>query len=167
LSIFGNRKDIPVHSTNRLQRWAATLLCYEFRIEYRESTDFGQADANSRLILSHSARDEKVLVAALQAEFDMDVLTICLPVTFDKLRSITENDVLLQSVKKLIKSRWQDLNILRQHANWSQLGGFYRRRESLTIEQGCVLFRERVVIPTALRTKVPKLLHQGHRESNE
>ena len=97
----------------------------------------------------------------------MDVLTICLPVTFDKLLSITENDVLLQSVKKLIKSRWSDLNILHQHANWSQLEGFYRRRQSLTIEQGCVLFRERVVIPTALRTKVLKLLHQGHRESNE
>ena len=30
------------------------------------------------------------------------------------------------------------------------------------IEQGCVLFRERVIIPTTLRTKVLKLLHQGH-----
>jgi hypothetical protein len=55
----------------------------------------------------------------------MDALTICLPVTFDKIRSVTENDVLLQSVKKLIKSRWPELNILRQHANWSQLEGFY------------------------------------------
>jgi hypothetical protein len=26
LLIFGNRKGIPVHSANRLQRWAATLL---------------------------------------------------------------------------------------------------------------------------------------------
>jgi hypothetical protein len=92
----------------------------------------------------------------------MDVLTSCLPVTFDKLRSITEYDVLLQTVWKFIKSRWPDLRLLRQHADWSQLEGFYRRRESLTIEQGCILFRERGIIPTTLRTKVLKLLHQGH-----
>jgi hypothetical protein len=56
-----------------------------------------------------------------QAEFDMDVLTIYLPATFDKFRSITEKAVLLQSVMKLIKSRWLDLRLLRQHADWSQL----------------------------------------------
>lgn len=65
-------------------------------------------------------------------------------------------------MKKFIKSRWPDLRILRQHTDWSQLGGFYQRRESFTVEQGCILFRERVVIATALRTKVLKLLHQGH-----
>jgi len=80
----------------------------------------------------------------------MDVLTSYLPATFDKFRSITEKVVLLQSVKKLIKSRCLDLRLLRQHVDWSQLEGFYRRRESLMIEQGCGLFRERVIIPTAL-----------------
>ena len=100
LSIFGNRKGIPVHSDNCLQRWAATLLgCFE----WRKPKDFGKADALSLLIL-HSAPDEEVVVTALQAEFDMDVLTSYLPVTFDKLRSNAEKDVLLQSVKKFIKS---------------------------------------------------------------
>jgi hypothetical protein len=162
LSIFGNHKVIPVHSANRLQRWAATLLGYDFRIEYRKSMDFGQADALSRLISSHSTPDEEVVVAALQAEFDMDMLTSSLPVTFIKLCSIMEKDELLKSVKKFIKSHWPDLRHLRQNPDWSQLERFYRCRESLTIEQGCILFRERVVIPTALRTKVLKLLHQGH-----
>jgi len=114
LSIFGSRKSIPVHSANRLQRWAATLLGYDFSIEYRKSTDFGQADALSCLI---SAPDEEVVVAALQAEFDMEALTSYLSVTFDKLRSSTENDTLLQTVKKFIKSLWPDLRILRQHGD--------------------------------------------------
>jgi transposase InsO family protein len=162
LSIFGSRKGIPVHSANRLQRWAATLLGYDFKIEYRKSTDFGQADALSRLISSHPTPDEEVVVAALQAEFDMEMLTSYLPVTFGKLRTTTQKDELLQSVKEFIMSRWPDLKYLRQHHDWSQLEGFYRRRESLTIEQGCIMFRERVVIPTVLRTKVLKLLHQGH-----
>jgi hypothetical protein len=51
----------------------------------------------------------------------MDVLTSYLPVT-DKFRSITEKDILLQSVKKFIKSRWPELG-LHQHADWSQLEG--------------------------------------------
>jgi hypothetical protein len=130
LSIFGNRQGIPVHPANRLQRWAATLLGYNYRTEYRKSTDFGQADALSRLISAHSAPDE-VVVAAFQAEFDMDVLTSHIPVTFNKLRLSPENDALLQTVKKFIKFRWPDLKTLCQHADWSQLEGFYRRRESL------------------------------------
>ena len=112
LSIFGNRKAIPVYSANHLQRWAATLLGYDFSIEYRKSTDFGQADTLSCLISAHSAPDEEVVVVALQAKFDVDALTSYLPVTFNKLRSSTENDALLQTVKKFIKSHWPDLGIL-------------------------------------------------------
>jgi hypothetical protein len=54
----------------------------------------------------------------------MNVLTSYLPVTFGKNRTMTEKAVLLQSVKKFIKSRWPDLTLLRQH--WTQLEGFYR-----------------------------------------
>jgi hypothetical protein len=71
LSTFGNRKDTLVHSANRQHRWAATLLGYEFMIEYRKSTDFDQANAIYSLISAHSAPDEEVVVAALQAEFNM------------------------------------------------------------------------------------------------
>jgi hypothetical protein len=83
LSIFGIRKDISVYSVNRPQRWTATLLGYDLRIGYRKSTDFGQTDAFSRLISAQLSPDEEVVVAALQAEFDMDVLTSYLPVTSD------------------------------------------------------------------------------------
>jgi hypothetical protein len=63
---------------------------------------------HSRLISAYSIPEE-VVVAALQAEFDMDALTSYLPVPFDKLRSTTENDALLKTVKRFIKSRWPDL----------------------------------------------------------
>jgi hypothetical protein len=58
--------------------------------------DFGQADGISHLITSNSAPDEEIVVAALQAGFDMDALTNHLPVTFDKLRSKIKGDALLQ-----------------------------------------------------------------------
>jgi hypothetical protein len=50
----------------------------------------------------HSALDKKVVVAALQAEFDIVVLTTYLPVTFDKLCSMTEKDVHVTIMRKLI-----------------------------------------------------------------
>jgi transposase InsO family protein len=162
LSIFGSKKGIPVHSANRLQRWAAALLGYDFKIEHRKSTDFGQADALSRLISAQAASDEEIVVSALQADFDIQLLTSHLPVTFDKLRSFTLQDPVLGAVKKYIKAGWPDTNTLRQHPTWSQIEGFHRRRESLTIEQDCIMCRERVVIPTGLRKRVLKQIHQGH-----
>jgi len=92
----------------------------------------------------------------------MGSLTSHLPVTFEELRAFSQEDGLLQTVKRFIKSRWPDLKTLRQHPKWSQLEGFHRRREALTIEQECVLFRERIVIPSVLRSRVLKLFHRGH-----
>ncbi|PIO61562.1 hypothetical protein TELCIR_16908 [Teladorsagia circumcincta] len=34
LTIFGSKKGIPVYTANRLQRWAITLLAYDFNIQY-------------------------------------------------------------------------------------------------------------------------------------
>jgi hypothetical protein len=62
--------------------------------------------------------DKEVDVAAVQAEFDIDVLTSYLPVTFRKFRSMTEKDVLIQAVNEFIKSGWPDLRLLRQHPDW-------------------------------------------------
>lgn len=81
LLIFGNCKGILVYSANHLQRWAATLLEYDLRIECRKSTDFGQTDSFSCLISLHSTPDEEVVITAFQAEFDTDVLTSYLPQT--------------------------------------------------------------------------------------
>jgi hypothetical protein len=84
-----------------------------------------------------------------------------IPVTFDKPRSLTDKDELLQTVKQFIKARRPDIKLLRQRPDWSELEGFYRSCEALTTEQGCVMFRERVVIPSSLRNQELKLLHRG------
>ena len=42
LSIFSSKKGIPVYSASRLQRWTIILLEYDFSIQYRKTTEFGQ-----------------------------------------------------------------------------------------------------------------------------
>ncbi|XP_055633124.1 uncharacterized protein K02A2.6-like [Toxorhynchites rutilus septentrionalis] len=44
LRIFGSKKGIPIYTANRLQRWALSLLSYDFSIEYIQSDKFGNAD---------------------------------------------------------------------------------------------------------------------------
>ena len=49
ICIFGTGKGAPALAANRLARWALTLSQYDYRIEFRKSTDHGNADAISRL----------------------------------------------------------------------------------------------------------------------
>ncbi|VDL99234.1 unnamed protein product [Schistocephalus solidus] len=71
LSIFVWKKVIPVYSANRLQRWATILLGNNFEINFCGTTEFGQADALSRLIYNHHEPDEDTGIAAISIEDDV------------------------------------------------------------------------------------------------
>uniref|UniRef100_A0A7I4YQZ4 RT_RNaseH domain-containing protein n=1 Tax=Haemonchus contortus TaxID=6289 RepID=A0A7I4YQZ4_HAECO len=90
LAIFGSKKGIPVYTANRLQRWATTLLAYDFHIQYRSTDEFGQADALSRLIATYSAPEEERVIGAISGDEDIkDIFTNAvqaLPVTADEVR---------------------------------------------------------------------------------
>ena len=43
LTIFGSKKEIPTHTTNRLQRWTTVLLIYSFKIECLSSKEIARA----------------------------------------------------------------------------------------------------------------------------
>lgn len=70
LAIFKWKKGIPVHTANRLQRWATTLR-YDFTIKYQSTTDLGQAEELLRLIGSQSKMPEDTFVANIKVEKDV------------------------------------------------------------------------------------------------
>ncbi len=49
LAILGPKSAIPTLAALRMQRWALTLLAYDYDIEYRRSSDHANVDALSRL----------------------------------------------------------------------------------------------------------------------
>ena len=111
LSIFGSKKGIPVHSANRLQRWATILLGYDFTIQYQRTENFGQADALSRLISSHQQPEEEAVIAAVSIEDDIrhqltDTIR-AIPVTVADVRQATDNDPLLQQIISFINTNGQ------------------------------------------------------------
>ncbi|XP_041787294.1 uncharacterized protein K02A2.6-like [Anopheles merus] len=71
LSIFGSMKGIPLHTANRLQRWALTMLNYDFEIQHVSTNEFGCADLLSRLIDQTIQPEEEYVIAALSIEEDL------------------------------------------------------------------------------------------------
>ncbi|CAH8288100.1 unnamed protein product [Schistosoma rodhaini] len=161
LSIFGSKKGIPVHSANRLQRWALALLSYDFDIQYRRSEDFGQADALSRLISKHSTTDEDTLIATIATEDDSGATLLAnavraMPVTAENVREATRNDPIIREAITYVQSRWP----VKQFSG--EMLHLANRRSALCVVNDCLMFGDRVVIPTTLRAKVLRQFHAGH-----
>ena len=49
LALFGPTKATPILAANRLARWALLLSQYDYKIEYRKTSEHGNADALSHL----------------------------------------------------------------------------------------------------------------------
>ncbi|KFD58860.1 hypothetical protein M514_00023, partial [Trichuris suis] len=160
VAVFGSKKGVPMYTANRLERWATTLLGYDFTIEYHSTENFGQADALSRLVDKHTAAEEDVVIAAINAEHDV---RRCLsdsihafPVTSELISRATAEDSILTEVMKCIMDNWAKPPVSKQ------LQPFFNRRNALSVVEGCIMMTDRVVIPKRLQPAILKQLHQGH-----
>uniref|UniRef100_A0A5S6Q443 RNA-directed DNA polymerase n=1 Tax=Trichuris muris TaxID=70415 RepID=A0A5S6Q443_TRIMR len=157
LAIFGTKKGIPLYTANRLQRWATTLLGYDFALEYRSTTSFGNADALSRLIATQLRQEEDIVIASVDGEIQRVLVDAVrnLPVTSRMIRDETARDPMLQKVLQCLSKGWPKVRApLLQH--------FYNRRQSLSVVDGCLLFADRVVVPNCLQGQVTSQLHSEH-----
>ena len=157
LAIFGSKKGVPVYTANRLQRWALIVKSYDFSIEYRSSTSFGQADVLSRLIAEQSTTQEDQVIAAIE----MDSTTIFanattkLPVDAETVAEETKKDPDLKNIFEWIRDgKWPRKSDVASRFN--------SLRRSLSTQNGCLLFGDRLVIPATLRNAVLCELHDGH-----
>ena len=79
------------------------------------------------------------------------------PVTVTTIRSATARDNVLSKVRELIIKGWPAGNVLGQ-----EFEQYSRKAMELSVQDGCVLWGSRVVIPLALRPAVIQMLHEGH-----
>nr|VZI34367.1 unnamed protein product [Spirometra erinaceieuropaei] len=130
-SSLGSKKDIPVYSASRLQRWATNLLGYDFDIRYCRTTDSGQADALSRLISNQQEPEEGTVVAAISIEVD-----VCrqlpeairgIPVTAADIRRATEQDPVLRQAITYAHTCWPTTALA------GDLRQLFLRRASLSV----------------------------------
>ena len=80
--------------------------------------------------------------------------------TMRQLRAATASDPMLSKVFRYVRDKWPGVTP-------ESLRPFSDRRNELTVEEGCILWGFRVVIPKKLREKLLQELHKDHVSSQE
>ncbi|XP_063636147.1 uncharacterized protein K02A2.6-like [Cydia splendana] len=148
VSIFGEKKGIPVMAASRLQRWAVLLAGYNFNIEYVRSEN-NAADALSRLPVKRSVGLTKEVT---YLNFVQDFL----PIDKKMVQVSTEKDPLLRQIVSYLQAGWP-LSV-----NDREVQPYFLRRNELYMDRGCMVWGYRLVIPEVLREKLLRELHVGH-----
>ena len=164
LALFGPNKATPLLAANRLARWALLLNQYSYSIEYRKTTDHGNADALSRLPLGPDPNFDR-------EEGDADVDTVCAirtislqlnPTDPGVLSKESAKDPVLAKVMLFTREGWSPKAEPEDQGKDYSVEDFRTIAASLSTFHGCLLYGSRVVIPPSLQPQVLELLHLGH-----
>ena len=149
--LFDSTRAVPQLASARLQRWALILGAYNYTISYKPGDQHSNADLLSRLPLPDSPTktpppaDIILLMETLQAS----------PVTAQHIRQWTDKDPLLSRVRTLVLHGWKN-------GEEEEMKPFNKRCRELSVQDGCLLWGNRVVVPERGRNRILEQLHEGH-----
>lgn len=137
---------------SRLQRWAYFLSGYTYTIEVVKSKANGNRDALSRL---PSTDNTKVF----EAEYTNInyIRDDCPNIDFQAVASATSHDKLLKNIISYVQNEWpktDGLSVVEKN--------FHGKRLELDVENGCLYWGHRLVIPELLQNKLLQELHSSH-----
>ena len=152
--LFGEDSAIPPMASSRIQRWALTLLAYNYSISYRSGKDHANADCFSRLPLPAT-------VPEVPQPGDSILLFECLqvdPLSSVDVRRWTDRDPILSKVQSFLLSGWPSSGLEGEE----QFQPYVCRKDELSTDNGCVLWGSQVVVPPPARDQVLEILHSAH-----
>ena len=152
--ILKENKQIPDMATSRITRWAIILSAYQYQISYRPTEKHSNADVLSRFPLECTEKEDTQVADVLFNSFVDKPL-----INFETIRKFTHTDVTLSKVRRFIRSGWPE--------RWTgsseeEVKPYIQRRTELSVEYDCVMWADRVVVPTKLRKDVLEMLHVAH-----
>ena len=150
--LLNEKKGIPTQAAPRIQRWALTLAGYEYKISYKAGQTNGNADALSRLPLP-------VMPNAVPLPGETILLMEHMegtPVHSGQIKEWTKRDPVLSQVLRFTLQGWPTTN------SSVELNPFFSKKTELSVEDGCVLWGARVVVPPQGRSKILTELHEAH-----
>uniref|UniRef100_A0A0A9XMS0 RNA-directed DNA polymerase n=2 Tax=Lygus hesperus TaxID=30085 RepID=A0A0A9XMS0_LYGHE len=154
-AIFREKKGIPLYSANRLQRWAHILSPYMYNLKFVSSEE-NAADYLSRYTEETGNAD---IVDPFQAVSYIHFIQENSPIVpnWNTMKAATSNDPTLSIVyRRILHDGWPDKE------DEENVKPYFSRRHELTVDQGCVMWGHRLVIPPSLRTDLLKLPHECH-----
>ena len=153
LRILGEHTSLPNTVAARLQRCTVILTSYDYTIEHIKGTVNVMADFLSRLPAPVSAEAEAALIHAVN-EFTGDPCGD-IPLSATDMGKATSDDSLLSTVIRYLQHGWP------QHHD-DRLTPYFRIRQELSMEQGVILWNNRVVIPSVFQSSMLQELHSCH-----
>ena len=153
VTIFQENKALPIMAARRIQRWAYILMGYNYTIRFRPNEKHGNADCFSRLPMGPDPKfDKEETIREMVGQVEEQS-----PVTASKIAVEARKDKVLSRVIHFVNSGWPESG-----ATEPELKPFWTRRNELTVENGCLLWGYRTVIPMKFRHKVVQELHAAH-----
>jgi hypothetical protein len=137
VKIFGPKERVPTLAAARLQRWALILSAYDYQIKYRPCEANAEAEMLSRL---------PIAVELIDPNEKLYWIEHCeqLPVTAKEVAKETRKDPVLRLAYEKILRGWG-----RQEP--VALQPYQSRADQLAMEEGCLLWGSRIVIPPTLQ----------------
>ena len=148
--ILGPKVGVPSLAALRLQRWAMVLMAHDYELRFRSSKDHGNVDGLSRF----PASSDHYLGQEVPVNYFSYVND--LPIDSKNIQSATRKDPLLSQIVKFVMSGWP------AQCDQDELKPYFNRRNELSVDQGCLLWGCRVVIPPCYRKKLLEELHRTH-----
>ena len=145
-------KGVPEQASARVQRWATLMSAYAYELVYVPGTA-NVADILSRLPVSVGSSPENVL-PEIHSLFQFIENS---PIKVMDIARDTADDPILSKVLLKVKHGWKEAD-----KTDLTLKAYYVRKDELSIDNDCVLWGVRVIIPTKLRKSVMQLLHDTH-----
>ena len=130
-----------------------TLSAYEYTIIYRPGKDQGHADALSHLPLPQTPTVVPVPGNLLLLLEHLDTIS---PVTAKQIKTWTDKDIVLAQVRRYVLHGWPS------QEPKGGLQQYWRRKEELSVLDGCILWGARVIVPPPGRDRVIQELHETH-----
>lgn len=154
VSIFNKKSGISITTALRLQRYAIILSAYNYIVQYTSSANNLVADYFSRAPLAETS-------CITDNEFDifssLKFLNAISPaVTSMNIKHETEKDTVLKTVVRYMQRGWP------RKINCETIKPYFQCRTDLQLENGVLLRGHRVVIPSILRERMLKELHNTH-----
>ena len=162
LFLLGENKEIPEHSQARIQRWALLLSSYRYRLKFRCTSNHCNADICSRFPLP-SEVDNSGLQEITEFSGRQVTNVFLASLSYEEkplinhqiISKYTSTDKILSKVIRFVHDGWT-------HDVTPELQPFHVKRNELSVEQNCLLWGARVVVPERLRTDVLNLIHACH-----
>ena len=151
-SLFNEKKALLTMAGARIQPWALTLAACNYSIKYKPGKEHCNADALSRLPLPVTPWMTPV---PAETVWTMELLNYT-PVDVKEIKAGARSDSTLSLVMKFVQYGWSSSN------TDEALKPCLSRKEELSIQDGCLLWGNRVVVPWKARKRVMKEFHETH-----